>query len=63
MQVLSRTVKEKNSEACDEQLFQYVLFYYYAMRNNKVYNVVLKENDVTKMEDVAVCHLDMTKWN
>ncbi|KAH7667144.1 BURP domain-containing protein, partial [Dioscorea alata] len=49
--------------ACHSWPYPYVVFYYYATGKSKAYTVALEENDETKVEAIALCHLDTSKSN
>ncbi|XP_039127014.1 BURP domain protein RD22-like [Dioscorea cayenensis subsp. rotundata] len=46
---------------CHTQQYPYIVFYCHATRKRKVYTVALEWNDGTKLEVIAVCHLDTSK--
>ncbi|KAM0938392.1 putative BURP domain-containing protein [Dioscorea sansibarensis] len=49
--------------ACHAQPYPYAVFYCHSTGKSKAYKVALEGNDGTKVEAVAVCHLDTAKWN
>ncbi|KAH7651483.1 BURP domain-containing protein [Dioscorea alata] len=49
--------------ACHAQPYPYAVFYCHTTGKSKAYKVALVGNDGTKVEAVAVCHLDTAKWN
>ncbi|KAJ0986310.1 hypothetical protein J5N97_004666 [Dioscorea zingiberensis] len=49
--------------ACHPQPYAYAVFYCHATSKTKAYKVPLVGKDGTKVEAVAVCHLDTAAWN
>ncbi|KAJ0986313.1 hypothetical protein J5N97_004669 [Dioscorea zingiberensis] len=49
--------------ACHAQPYAYAVFYCHATSKSKAYKVPLVGKDGTKVEAVAVCHLDTAAWN
>ncbi|KAJ0986309.1 hypothetical protein J5N97_004665 [Dioscorea zingiberensis] len=49
--------------ACHAQPYRYAVFYCHATSKSKAYKVPLVGKDGTKVEAMAVCHLDTSAWN
>ncbi|XP_039142009.1 BURP domain-containing protein 3-like [Dioscorea cayenensis subsp. rotundata] len=54
--------EDKLVAACHSRPYPYAVFYCHAAGETKAYTMAL-EGDGTKVEAVAVCHLDTSKWN
>lgn len=54
--------RDKLVAACHSRPYPYAVFYCHAAGETKAYTMAL-EGDGTKVEAVAVCHLDTSKWN
>lgn len=49
--------------ACHLQPYPYAVFYCHTTEKTKAYTIALEGNDGTKVEAIAVCHCDTSKWN
>ncbi|XP_039134497.1 BURP domain-containing protein 3-like [Dioscorea cayenensis subsp. rotundata] len=57
--------RDKLVVACHWRLYLYTVFFSHTTRKgkSKVYTMAWEGNDWTKVEAIAVCHLDTSKWN
>ncbi|KAJ4952028.1 hypothetical protein NE237_028860 [Protea cynaroides] len=63
---ISRGVKKMASGktvVCHDQPYVYAVFYCHSSRSTRAYKVPLVGSDGTKVNAVAVCHTDTSKWN